>query len=320
MKNFLFVLLLLFLAACHKKEGPGLFTIATHNAYCFFDGYSCGIELYGFRAEDGYDAECYERRVKDYADFLCKHYADADVILFQEIENSIVLKDLLEAGLGRKGYQYYGSGAYEEGYFATGFISKLKPEEVLFHGAEGSRLIMELVFTVDGEKLHLFNIHASSRLSEENDIKRESEVALLRSLIDSLEGELSIAMGDFNTDLKTGDGIIAIKGSVESLESPLAITGDGGECKSGVYYCPWADLMATLGKGTYFHDGEWGAFDGALISDEAFDWQGLEYLGSRVIAPFDAIDPYGRPRPFSVSSKSGISDHLGFQVTLEIEN
>lgn len=320
MRRLLFLFSMLAIVSCSMDRVVHSFSIVTHNAYCFFDSYECGEEFDGFKARDGYDAECYEKRISNYAKFILNNMRDADVILFQEVENSSVLEDLLEAGLKRKGYLYYGSAAVEDGVLSTGFISKEKPNEVLFHGLSGSRLIMELVFDIDGERIHILNIHGSSRLSEANANKRMEEFSLLRSILSSNSGELSIVMGDFNVDLKTGEESIALKGTVESLNSPISISGDGGELRDGIYYCPWVDNMESLGKGTYFYSGAWSALDGTLLTEEAFDWQGAEYESSRVIEAYESMDSIGKPMPFSPASQTGFSDHLPFQVTIRFKN
>lgn len=303
------------MVSCSPSEDCFLFSVATHNAYCFFDGYECEEEFDGFLIKDGYTEEAYRKRVKKAADFYSDHYRDADVILFQEVENTIVLKDILEAGLIKRGFKYYGAADSKSGYLNVGFVSKIAPEDIIFHGVEGSRLIMELVFAAGGERIHLFNIHASSRLDEENAGKREDEFSLLRTLLSAREGSLSIVLGDFNTDLSEGDSSLALKGSGYEYSAPLVITGDGGEARSGIYYSPAADKEESLGSGTCFYNSEWSFFDSAVISEEAFDFKGFEYASSRVISPSAALDVYGFPRKFDVRTGEGFSDHLGFMVS-----
>ena len=304
--------LIALLSSCALESDSCHLSFVTHNAYCFFDGSYLGNEYEGFDPKSGYDLECYEQRVKDYAEFMINSFSGYDVILLQEIEGSNVLLDLLDAGLKRKGYLYYGAASLSDGYLSVGFISKLKPEDVVLHGTEGSRRILELVFNINGELIHLVNVHLSSRLAAENESKRHEELSLLLSIIEQREGNLVVVMGDFNVDLKKGDSCLALKGSLESLSSPIVLTGDGGECGKNVCYSPAVDKMESLGDGTYFHEGEWSFIDSALITGEAFDWHGLEYHSSRIVAPGSAKDGYGFPKRFNAKDGSGFSDHFAF--------
>ena len=227
------------------------------------------------------------------------------------------MSDLLSMGLKRKGYLYYGCADKLDGYLSVGFISRIKPVDVIAHGLDGSRLMLEIVFSVNSERVHIINIHASSNLSTDSEEKRMEEFSLLRSIMDLNSEELSIAMGDFNVDLKVGSASLALKGSQDSIRSPIVVTGDGGATKNGVYYSPSVDLMENLGRGTYFYDGVWSSFDSALISKEAFDWEGIEYLSAEIISPPEARDYSGVPKKFSLSDKSGISDHYAFGVVFQ---
>ena len=308
---------IVFLSSCSVKDDQSIFSVVTHNAYAFFDGVESGTEYEGFDLKSGYSADVYRERIKQYAQFIAKYFSSYDVILFQEIENETILKDLLSAGLKRKGYLYYGCADKMDGYLSVGFISRIKPYDVIAHGIGESRLMLETVFSIGGESIHIINIHATSNLSSDGEERRYEEFSLLRSLMDLNAGDITIAMGDFNVDVKTGSPSLALKGSVESLSSPIAITGDGGEARDGVYYSPSVDMMENLGWGTYFYGGTWSSFDSALLSKEAFDWRGIEYLSSEIISPPEARDHNNLPKKFNLSDKSGFSDHYAFGVVFE---
>ena len=199
MGKLLFLLIwILSLLSCKPNADSSSFIAITWNAYLFFDSRSDGYEYSGFTQKDGYTGSVYTKRVKDTALMMAKSFGDADLIILQEIESNIVLKDILDAGLKKKGFKYYGVASNGTTPISVGFISKYSPTNIKLHGIKDHRLMLELSFDLNGEMITLIALHATSRLDGGDD-KRLEEFSLLRELADSNSGNLLLLSGDFNS-------------------------------------------------------------------------------------------------------------------------
>lgn len=313
-KILLLVLCALLLLSCQDKAQQNEFVVSTYNMYLFFDGYDSGIEYSPFRLSEGYTYDVYKERVKLMSKYLSRHFSSSDVIVFQEVENSSVLKDILDAGLKKHGFHYYGVASSRD-VFSVGYISKRPPVEMRIHSTECSRPILELLFSFGGEEISLFTLHAPSRLKAENEALRYELFSLLATLLKSNKGKVSVVLGDFNVDIREGEAAIASEESELSLSSAIVATKDSN-FKEDVYFSPMLSPGEIDGDGTYFYGGKWSFLDNVLISREAFDNKGIEYKGCRIVAPFEAKDTSGFPLRFDIKTRKGYSDH--FALTLHL--
>ncbi len=313
-KVFLFLSMVLLLASCKDSKSKNEFVISTYNMYLFFDGYYSGVEYSPFKQSDGYTYEVYKERVKLTSKYIAKHMGKSDVIVLQEVENSSVLKDLLDAGLKKNGFKYYGI-AESSDVFSVAYISKVPPVESNIHSVDSSRPILELLFSFGGEEISVYTLHAASKLNDNGVAQRYELFSLLATLLSLNKGRLIAVLGDFNADIKEGEDGIACDDSELSLTSAIVATKDT-RFGDNHYFSPMLLPGAIEGDGTYFYQGRWYFLDNILLSKEAFDYKGLEYKSTAIVSPIEAKDTSGFPLRFDVKSKKGYSDHFALKLTL----
>ena len=315
MKNFLILALIpIFLLSCRPDKKLAELSVSSYNMYLFYDGYENGYEYEPFSEKNGYTEDVYKARVKKTSQYIMKHMGSSSVILFQEIENSGVLKDILDSGLKRSGFRYYGAFT-DEGNLSIGYISKYPPLSSNVHKAGKSRPILELVFSIEGEELSIFTLHAASRLNEGGESERFELFSLLSELLELNSGRLRIAIGDFNVEINDGESSIASDDCSLALSAAIVATKDT-RISEGIYHSPMLVPGEMNENGTYFYQGKWSYLDNVLLSHEAFDMKGWEYHKCEVIAPFESKDSHGYPKRFDIKSSNGFSDHFAINLIL----
>ncbi len=151
--------------------------------------------------------------------------ADADVVVFQELENEHMLQGMVDTFLADKGYKYIACQRTNSGRgINLGVISKLPIKRLTSHRFKTlthpdapdrawkfARDAMQVTIDVDGQELHLFNVHLKSNSSRPGDTNsalwRTSEAMGLKSLIRDIvkkdPNALVVALGDFNSNIET---------------------------------------------------------------------------------------------------------------------
>ena len=306
---FVYLCCLPLILSCGPDADLHLFTISAYNMYLFFDGTDDGWEYDGFRKSDGYTQERYLDRVKDTAVFIARNM-DSDVIILSEVESAVVLNDLLEAGLRKKGYQFYGLASDGTVPLSVGFISRIAPESSAIHSAGGERAMLDLTFNTASGTIRVFGIHARSRLEGSSEDIRYQQFGHLMALMADADEDIVIAAGDFNADPRYPEKGMAEYPSAGIESVPLRITGDPGLASDTVFYSPFLDSEETEAAGTYSYQGVWYFLDNIIVDWRALDGRGLEYSSSSVVMPFEAKDILGRPLAYDVSTGMGYSDHF----------
>ncbi|MGN1164204.1 MAG: endonuclease/exonuclease/phosphatase family protein, partial [Candidatus Ornithospirochaeta sp.] len=304
------------LASCSPSVEKDTFSVASWNMYQFFDGRDDGTEMEGWRKGE-WSTEKYRKRIRATVEYMVKNLNDADVMIVEEVESNDVLESLLEGGLRREGYLYYGLAQSEDGKLSVGFLSRLKPVAVRLLGVPSARPMVELEVTAGGENVKIIGVHLRSRLSNENKEIRKEELSLIKKIASETEGPL-IVMGDFNVDplLHKGEMEEGRWGSSEG--TVLTLTGDGFQAKCGVLYSPYLDYASPLEGGTYHYEGQWEKLDNVLLSSSFFDGDGIEYLETRIVKGSGSSDHIGRPLPYDKESGLGFSDHFAIMSTFSI--
>ena len=284
--------------------------------YLFFDGTDDGWEYDGFSRSDGYTQERYQERIRDAAVFIARNI-DADVLILSEIESPAVLYDLLEAGLRKKGYSFYGLASDGSSPLSVGFISRIEPESSAIHSTDGERAMIDLVFSTSSGSVHIFGIHARSRLEEGSESIRLRQFEHLHALMSGSDEDIVIAAGDFNADPRYPEKGISIYPAADTSSVPLKIAGDPGLASDTVCYSPFMDgEEISDADGTYCYQGEWYFLDNIIMDHRAFDGIGLEYRSASVVMPFEAVDILGRPMVYDASTGRGYSDHFALMMEL----
>ena len=152
-------------------------------------------------------------------------HADADVIVFQELENEYLLQGMVDTFLKDSGYEYIACQRTNSTRgINLGVISRLPIKSLTSHrfktlthpDAPGktwkfARDAMQITLNIDGAELHLFNVHLKSNSKRPGDehsmLWRTSEAIALKGLIREMVQKdpdaLVIAMGDFNSNIET---------------------------------------------------------------------------------------------------------------------
>lgn len=171
-------------------------------------------------------------------------FADADVVVFQELENEHLLQGMVDTFLKDAGYKYVACQRTNSGRgINLGVISKLPIKKLTSHRFKKlthpdapdrswkfARDAMQITLDVDGETLHLFNVHLKSNSSRPGDdnskLWRTSEAMGLKSLIREMVKKdpdaLVIALGDFNSNIETRPEQVRPWPATEYLRKPEA--------------------------------------------------------------------------------------------------
>ena len=308
---FLFILLFPFLISCSPYSANGTFTVATWNMGTFFDSREDGGEYEGWKKSDGWNDEKYRQRVKKTVMYMASNLRDADLIILEEVESRDVLVSLLEEGLKREGYLYYGISSDEKD-MSVAFISRIKPASVSFLFTPSSRAMINLTFLIEGEEICVIGVHLRSRIKEENDSVRMEELSFLRDEAEKCDVPL-IILGDFNSD-----PIIHSHEMGRNYSAILPLTGDGSVSYGGTLFSPYIDYASPLEGGTYYYEGQWERLDNILLNSFFFDGEGMEYKESVIVKGAETSDYSGLPLKYDKSTGIGLSDHFALMARFVI--
>ena len=287
--------------------------IVTWNMCEFFDSREDGGEYAGWRESDGWNDAKYNERIKKCVMYMVSNFMDADVIVLEEVESSEVLISLLEGGMKKEGYIYYGI-ASDESDLSVAFISRIKPVSLRLLFEPSSRPMLCRDLDINGELVRIIGVHLRSRLKEENKEIRREELLMLKDEAEKCDCPL-IIIGDFNIDPFIHKEEMC---DTREGETTLPLTGDGSRAYGGRLFSPYLDYASPLIGGTYFFEGQWERLDNILLSSFFFDWEGIEYEGTTIIKGGDASDYLGRPLKYDKSTGKGMSDHFALKSTFTI--
>ena len=303
----------LLLSCSPSPDKEERFVIVTWNMCEFFDSREDGGEYAGWRESDGWNDAKYNERIKKCVMYMVSNFMDADVIVLEEVESSEVLISLLECGMKKEGYIYYGI-ASDESDLSVAFISRIKPVSLRLLFVPSSRPMLSLDFDINGEMVRIIGVHLRSRLKEENEEIRREELLMLKDEAEKCDCPL-IIIGDFNIDPFVHKEEMC---DTREGETTLPLTGDGSRAYGGRLFSPYLDYASPLMGGTYFFEGQWERLDNILLSSFFFDWEGIEYEGTTIIKGGDASDYLGRPLKYDKSTGKGVSDHFALKSTFTI--
>ena len=303
----------LLLSCSPSPDKEERFVIVTWNMCEFFDSREDGGEYAGWRESDGWNDAKYNERIKKCVMYMVSNFMDADVIVLEEVESSEVLISLLEGGMKKEGYIYYGI-ASDESDLSVAFISRIKPVSLRLLFVPSSRPMLSLDFDINGEMVRIIGVHLRSRLKEENKEIRREELLMLKDEAEKCDCPL-IIIGDFNIDPFIHKEEMC---DTREGETTLPLTGDGSRAYGGRLFSPYLDYASPLIGGTYFFEGQWERLDNILLSSFFFDWEGIEYEGTTIIKGGDASDYLGRPLKYDKSTGKGVSDHFALKSTFTI--
>ncbi|MEM9414187.1 MAG: endonuclease/exonuclease/phosphatase family protein [Planctomycetota bacterium] len=209
----LFLTALVFTMPAHSEE----VTVMTYNVENMFDVYDNP-----YTEDEGTDIK---RRDEIVTIANAIEHADADIVVFQELENEHMLEGMVSAFLPGQGYTYIAGQRTNSGRgINLGIISRYPIKrlasyrflELTHPEAEGStwryaRDAMHVTLDVNGRDVHVFNVHFKSNGNSPGDpssmLWRTAEAIMTKSLIRDIVADdpdaYVLLMGDCNSNYWT---------------------------------------------------------------------------------------------------------------------
>lgn len=335
-KNLLFLTLLLSLLllscqhecssekgdAAHSRADSNSLTIASWNVQTFFDAEIEGTEYEDFRNFAKWSKDKYVKRLGRLCEVMTT--LNADVFVFEEIENMAVVQDIANQLCGNawshKNNWNYACFAKENtsaigcAVFSKYELSNLKVHfmDIRVHekAQPAARPVMQLDVDVDGKLLKLVVNHWKSKSGGEleTEIWRDWQEALCVRLADELDAQGAGALvfcGDFNRDI---DDFCLIANAGKNVMF-RGIGLNGSELKKE-FFSPWVDMDRD--SGSYYYDGNWERIDHLFISGN------LQLSGfcAKAEEPWCFSD--SRPNAYKIYSGEGYSDHVPVMCVLTL--
>lgn len=248
----------------------------------------------------------------------------ADIVVFQEIENIKIMKELSEKGLAGKGYNYFSliEGPDTRG-IDVGIMSKYPIKSEKYHkismkpySSRETRGILEAVFKIGGRSVTVFANHWPSQGNV--DQTRLAASRVLKNAALKSNSDIVLATGDFNT--LRDDKPHGIKQNIlpifENIEVKARIRGN----------------IPALG--THWYKGEWSSIDKIFIlkntlksNKGAVDYSSYQIIYEEfMLTDVEWTDyetgtvyqDHGIPNRFDTKTQIGYSDHLPVAVRIKL--
>ncbi len=309
-------------------------TIAFYNCENLFDiNHEQGKEDSDF-TPDGkyhYTQKIYEQKLHNIATVLQsmdnkKHQAPA-IAGLAEIENDGVLKDLCnQPELAPMHYQHICHFGPDPRGINVGFIYnpslfKLLKEEtipVVFSNGAHSRDILHIYGILDGDTVHVFINHWTSRRGDEekSEIKRIAAARINKEAMDAITSTDKhariIVMGDFNDNPND-----------QSILSTLDANHNIKEVEDTELFNPFAEIYKS-GNGTEKYNNSWNLFDQIIITGSFLNSANghLQYNSAEIYNPEFITETSKKHAPIPHRSFAGsrwingYSDHFPVLITL----
>lgn len=329
MKDFLFYfvfVLVLITSGCHLQscetkdnyQENALVSVVNWNVQTFFDAQTTGGEYSEFQSMTRWSRDKYVERLKRLVEVM--ETLDADVFIFEEIENKGILYDIFNQLSNRswnlKNNWTYGSFTGDDNEcIGIGILSKYPIENVSIHKLDirsqkvkqpSSRPLLQATIIVGEKRLKILANHWKSKSGgeESSEIWRDWQESVLSKTLQSLpENENYLICGDFNrdildfcTDFSSGKENILFRSYSILQKKNSTVT----------VYSPWFNNDGTLitDKGTYYYQKNWERIDNFFTYGKA----GITTFTEKAEAPW--ADENGIPVNYKINSGEGYSDHL----------
>lgn len=301
-------------------------SLATWNTQTFFDGVTDGCEFPDFQKSKNWDKDKYKVRLER----LCAviENLNADIFVFQEIENKAILQDISNMMAGNswninKQWLYGCFMKEPDAPFGCCVLSKYPITNLKSHNIDirteaypqpPLRAVMEVSVNVKNKNITLFVSHWKSKRggAEATDIWRKWQETILCGCINNLllRGEkYCIAAGDFNCDIKEFDCFYDSSSNTNIMFHSIL-----PEYDSVSAFSPWflensTEKFATE-TGSYFYKDKWERIDNIFA------------VGNVKISDFSPqqgemwTDKRGIPLRYKYYTEEGYSDHLPLKCTI----
>lgn len=326
-KQILITLTFLIFAGCSKTQAQtNSLTLATWNVQTFFDGQTDGTEYSDFQGGGKWSKDKYITRLQRLCDVM--HSINADVFVFEEIENESVIYDISNQLAGdswnKANRWYYACFAKTPGTaIGCAVLSKYPLSSLKVHSADirvqkekqpSSRPLMQVTVSVNGVPLTIFVSHWKSKSGgeEESEIWRDWQESVLGSTLLKEAPSSAILCGDFNRD--AGDFITRFGKGDKNANTILRVTGSNS--LQAEVYNPWFETDGTYvtDTGSYYFNEKWERID------NIFAWGNVKITSFGPRAELPWANEKNIPVEYKQYTGEGYSDHLPLVCTLFLGN
>lgn len=335
------LILLLFISFCscslnscnsadsgRKQLKPESLSFVCWNVQTFFDAETDGCEYSEFRKSSTWTKEKYLKRLQSLCEVICE--LNADIYVFEEIENQAILYDISNQLSGKKWntknkWNYACFTKNEKSSIGCCVISKYPLFNLKTHNVDvrvlnekqpEMRPLMEVTVCVNDYNLNLFVAHWKSKVggTEKTEIWRDWQEGILGRCLLEKDNNATVICGDFNRDIRD---FVLIPASVGS-ELNTVIRAVAGEKNVGEVevYSPWLleNGSYSTENGSYWYDKKWERIDQIFSSGNVR----ISGFSPRAEEPWANED--GMPLEYKVYTGEGYSDHLPLMCTLILSN
>lgn len=315
---------LFFLTGCPLNKQSQIsktLTVVSWNLQNMFNAVKDGNEYDEYLPSHGWNEGAYKQRLSCLSTVLnYEVMKDADIFVFNEVENESTVEDIIRAAnLQKRGFLYYATAGEKGGAIKTAVVSKLPIVDVRIHSIDGVRPILQVELQNLGERLFILAVHAKSNLEgiRETAPKRLEQAEIISNIARDIEAEnpdaLVIVAGDLNETFEDKNMMCDFR---LSSSCPLLLLP---EFQDKTWYCPWLDSENDFPVyGSYMYQNEWRCYDNILISKAGGDNKGWEFSEAGVIFHGILQTTDNRPNTFRRELLSGVSDHLPVWVRFKL--
>lgn len=315
-KYFLFITFTIFV--CFSAPA---FSVVNWNIQTFFDANTEGTEYSEFKRNAAWNESSYKNRLIKLCDAITE--INADIFVFEEIENSRILYDIsnllcASKGFSKRSWNYACFSKNRGSAIGCAVLSKLPLSEMSVHNldirsADTKQPAMRPVIMVkiaDGGKTATLLVNhwkSKSGGEEESKIWRDFQESLLSKLFEEYPDETIIACGDFNKDIKEFTLL------QEDSFKNVCLKNQFKQDYQQKVYCPWLKGKNCFEEpGSYYYKNKWERID-IFFTNKPFCMSNFEVLSEGPWA-----DENGKPDRFKISSENGYSDHFPVKCNIRL--
>ena len=292
-------------------------SVVNWNVQTFFDANKDGCEYTEFQKSSDWNKEKYQERVKRLAQVIST--LDADIYVFEEIENENVLQDISNELSGKSQTwnqkKFWNDSVFvkeEDTAIGIGILSRYPITEAKTHSMDIRihkekqpvvRYILQTTLSIKSKKVSILVNHWKSKVGGQNqtEIWRDWQESILAKITSELQNkddsQAIIICGDFNRD--AADFILNDNNTILRY-SDFGYT-DYTTTKSMWFSDSGQFLHQT---GSYYYDDRWERIDNILICGD------IKIAGAEPSAVSPWASPKGIPESYKIYSGEGYSDHL----------
>ena len=318
-----------FLLSCSNQTASSheaaekLVTVISWNVQTFFDGEKDNCEYEEFKKTSLWNREKYQNRLKKLCSVI--EQLNADIYIFQEIENEKILYDISNQLAGKswnsKNNWNYSCFSKPEGTaIGCAVLSKYELSNLTTHQLDirslkseqpAMRYILQVAAKTDNKFLTIFVNHWKSKSGgeEKTEIWRDWQESLLSRLLneysESTDNPQVVLCGDFNRD---------INDFVHKKNNVYLRNAGCGTTSTVTVNSPWYNSTGgyTTETGSYYYQNQWERID------HIFVYGNIKVLSFSPCCqePFAFQDK--TPYAYHISSDSGYSDHLPVKAVIKL--